>query len=102
LNELDWHARDRDHDGKWYTSYYKPWRLQHPDYQKRYRLLRKTQAMTEAIKARIQQSKQYLHRRLKDFQAFQVQRRKQLAEQEQRLIAAIRAQRTGPLAFNSG
>jgi hypothetical protein len=98
LNELDWHARHRDHDTdtKWYKVYYKPWRRQHPDYQQQYRL-----KITAAIKARIQQSKQYLHRLLKDFQAFQVQRRKQLAEQEQRLIAAIRAQRAGPLAFNS-
>jgi hypothetical protein len=102
LNELDWHARHRDHDGKWYTSYYKPWRFQHPDSQQRYRLLKKTQVMTEAVKARIQQSKQYLNRLLKEFLAFQVQRRKQLREQEQLLIAAIRARRTGPLAFNSG
>jgi len=102
LNELAWHARNRHHDDKWYTSYYQPWRRQHPDYQKRYRLLKKTQVMTDAITARIQQSKQRLKRLLKDLQAFQVQRRKQWAEQEQQLFAAIRAQRTGPLVLNSG
>jgi len=97
LNELDWHARHRDHDTKWYIVYYQAWRLQHPDYQRQYRLV-----MTAALTVRIRQRKQRLGRLLKDFQAFQALRRKQMADEEQRLLAAIRARRQGPLALSSG
>ena len=94
FNELEWHRRHQYHDDKWYRDYYRQWRQRQPDYQKRYR--HQMKMLSDSVKAQIRRARQKLKCRLRGFQMFQTEYKKQLHEFEQRTLATARIANAKP------